>query len=549
MKTKIHFCGGEGINWALDHDLARTIRASEAHAVPVELEEAELIHSVWWRAAARLPEKVKQSQRLIGCFADEPGIVFGDPDVLNIAPYMTAWICEYRDSLEKVRSWGLPAFLVPSVVDTAVFFPDPQRDSLKARFLEKHGIPQGSYLIGNFHRDSSAENLNLPKRQKGADGFLEIVDLLWKRDLPVHAVLAGPRRHWLRAQMTARGIPFTYVGQVTEQDDRDLNTMTHDEIKHLFLVLDLYLVTSRWEGAPNAVLEAAATKTPILSTRVGQAPDILTRRQIYDDLPEALELIEADINNRTLQLDVEIAYEHILKNNVFEKVAPLLRHLHAMVMRLPVNPGEATAGKGLFPRRGRRVIKRYPTGVCWSQDSRSRSTESFLLPEVSPVPDRDRSVRKITEQPAGTRLVVMLPRESDLTPLSQWIELMERHGLSLVAYQAEGLESGGLESIALDECRESDPPVLGVWIPEAHWESVTAVRDLVKAGLPVLGVQGTHAREIAHLAHVEWKEAAVAECLQGLQACRGALGRLAWPQDNEEIRQLEQTMEKQVNWK
>ena len=47
-------------------------------------------------------------------------------------------------------------------------------------------------------------------------------------------------------------------------------------------ILDLYLVTSRIEGGPQAIMEAAISKTPILSTDVGVASEILHNDSIFD---------------------------------------------------------------------------------------------------------------------------------------------------------------------------------------------------------------------------------------------------------------------------
>ena len=52
-------------------------------------------------------------------------------------------------------------------------------------------------------------------------------------------------------------------------------------LNELYNVLDLYLVTSRIEGGPQAILECAHTRTPILSTDVGVAPEILSPKSIY----------------------------------------------------------------------------------------------------------------------------------------------------------------------------------------------------------------------------------------------------------------------------
>ena len=53
-------------------------------------------------------------------------------------------------------------------------------------------------------------------------------------------------------------------------------------VNKLYNVLDLYLVTSRVEGGPQAIFECALTKTPILSTKVGVAPEVLHTDSIYE---------------------------------------------------------------------------------------------------------------------------------------------------------------------------------------------------------------------------------------------------------------------------
>ena len=44
---------------------------------------------------------------------------------------------------------------------------------------------------------------------------------------------------------------------------------------HYFQVLDAYLITSREEGGPKAVLESMASGVPLVTTKVGQAIDLV----------------------------------------------------------------------------------------------------------------------------------------------------------------------------------------------------------------------------------------------------------------------------------
>ena len=115
---------------------------------------------------------------------------------------------------EAFKALGIESPLVPYAVDTAVFFPLAldERNRLRAQW----SIPLDKYLIGNFHRDSAGADLTRPKFMKGADVFLEVVSTLHRLGHPVHILLAGPRRHYLRRALQERGVPFTFVGTVSQ---------------------------------------------------------------------------------------------------------------------------------------------------------------------------------------------------------------------------------------------------------------------------------------------------------------------------------------------
>ena len=49
----------------------------------------------------------------------------------------------------------------------------------------------------------------------------------------------------------------------------------YEDINSAYHCLDLYIVASRQEGGPKAVLEAMVTGVPLVTTRVGQAMDLV----------------------------------------------------------------------------------------------------------------------------------------------------------------------------------------------------------------------------------------------------------------------------------
>ena len=57
---------------------------------------------------------------------------------------------------------------------------------------------------------------------------------------------------------------------------------TFDEINELYNITDLYIVSSRYEGGPQSILECALTRTPLISTDVGIAKEILDDSSIFD---------------------------------------------------------------------------------------------------------------------------------------------------------------------------------------------------------------------------------------------------------------------------
>jgi glycosyltransferase involved in cell wall biosynthesis len=98
---------------------------------------------------------------------------------------------------------------------------------------------------------------------KGPDVFLATVERLAK-DVPVFVLLGGPARGYVRRGLERLGIRYAYH----YAPDRD-------ELAKLYHPLDLYLVTSREEGGPMALMESMSSHVPVVSTRVGMAPDLI----------------------------------------------------------------------------------------------------------------------------------------------------------------------------------------------------------------------------------------------------------------------------------
>ena len=149
-------------------------------------------------------------------------------------------------------------------VDKEIFYEMEDKQSLR----EKWGLT--GYVVGSFQKDTEGKK-NEPKLSKGPDIFVNIMEDLQKDHPDLLVVLSGIRRTYIISELEKRGIQYKYFDMIGLND-----------INELYNCLDLYVVSSRVEGGPRAIVEGGLAKTPIISTDVGIASDLMPRESIYD---------------------------------------------------------------------------------------------------------------------------------------------------------------------------------------------------------------------------------------------------------------------------
>ena len=155
---------------------------------------------------------------------------------------------------------------IPLWVNQNNWFHIEKKDNLRKEF----NLNESDYLIGSYQRDTEGHDLISPKLIKGPDIFLKIVEEICNSNKNAKVVLAGNRRNYLIKNFENKSIPYVYFEMV------DLPTLNK-----LYNILDIYIVSSRVEGGPQAIVECALTKTPIVSTDVGVASEILHSESIF----------------------------------------------------------------------------------------------------------------------------------------------------------------------------------------------------------------------------------------------------------------------------
>ncbi len=180
-----------------------------------------------------------------------------------------------------------PIKSIPFWVNQNIWFEIENKVDLK----KKYGISEDSYCIGSFQRDTEGSDLISPKLSKGPDRFIKIIEGLKEKYENIEVILTGKRRNYVIAELEKMNINFKYFEMVN-----------FTKINELYNLLDLYIVSSRFEGGPQSILECAATKTPIISTDVGIAKEILSTESIYN--------MKNFLDAKT---DVDYAYKNVKK--------------------------------------------------------------------------------------------------------------------------------------------------------------------------------------------------------------------------------------------
>lgn len=151
--------------------------------------------------------------------------------------------------------------VIPLGVDLNVLKMSTQAE--KDDFRQKLGIPKDKIVIGSFQKDGVGWGAGYePKMVKGPDIFVKTIKEI-AQNHPVFVLLVGPSRGYVEQGLRNGGISYKSIGFVN-----------FTGIPQYYKAIDLYIISSRVEGGPKAVLEAMASGVPLVTTKVGMASDI-----------------------------------------------------------------------------------------------------------------------------------------------------------------------------------------------------------------------------------------------------------------------------------
>lgn len=156
---------------------------------------------------------------------------------------------------------------IPFWVNNNIWFDIENKKKLRKKF----GISEKEFTVGSFQRDTEGKDLVSPKLIKGPDRFITIANDLNSKHDNLTVVLTGKRRQYVITKLDKLNIKYMYFEMV------DFKMMNQ-----LYNILDLYIVASRVEGGPQAIVECGLSRTPIISTDVGIATEILGNESVFN---------------------------------------------------------------------------------------------------------------------------------------------------------------------------------------------------------------------------------------------------------------------------
>lgn len=216
---------------------------------------------------------------------------------------------------------------IPITVDSNKFNALDGLDQNKIR--EDFNVPKDSFVVGSFQKDGDGWGKgNNPKLIKGPDIFVKTIKILKEKIPELFVLLSGPSRGYVKKELEKINVKYKH-----------LNFSNYEDLIKLYKCINVYLVSSREEGGPRAIMESFASKTPLVSTNVGQAVDMIENNVNafkVDQIDEEMlaDLIFSKVYNKDSRLDEIIDNGYLtFKSNSYENQISLWGEFFNLKMR------------------------------------------------------------------------------------------------------------------------------------------------------------------------------------------------------------------------
>jgi glycosyltransferase involved in cell wall biosynthesis len=285
MTTQLHtdlpysrlYLVGDNAPWVLSEEVR------SVHAVATRLGiQAEVVSDVTCirkqciffisrYAMFQLIERDRDNRLAFAYFHGAPGT--GYPEFDDMFQRLSFW--HPRISRVQVSYSGMEEVMARTGMDRAKIHRIPlaielgmfrMRTSIdRAESRAALGLPRDAFVVGSFQKDGNGWGDGFePKLIKGPDIFLRAIDGVRDRIPGLMVLLTGPARGYVKRGLEQMHVPYKHV-----------NLERYQDVAACYHAIDAYVVASRQEGGPKAILESMASGVPLVTTRVGQAIDLV----------------------------------------------------------------------------------------------------------------------------------------------------------------------------------------------------------------------------------------------------------------------------------
>jgi len=240
-----------------------------------------------------------------------------------------AVIAVSRPLVDRLSRAGVPSERIHCLPNG---FEPPEQILARSVARQELGIPTNAIVAGWVGRLS---------REKGADVMLDAIaecDPIWRLSM----VGDGPERDRLREQGEKLGIGHrvTWHGAV-------------EDAGSLIGAFDAFVLSSRTEGTPIALFEAMYAGIPVVATRVGGVPDVVTSAHALLVPPEHPRMIAQALEEIARGRSAATQRSALARERLLHSfgAAPWLAAVDAIYDDVLTKPGRLQRGIGLDSQR------------------------------------------------------------------------------------------------------------------------------------------------------------------------------------------------------
>jgi len=338
-RVRIFLMGGDDAKWALDTEYGLAMKYLSTFADMVDAgSKADFIHTVDIDATAEAIRlgHFRPHVPVVGAINNHPSHLltipfFGKAMAESIIPVPQSAV-----AAADMDGLGIDYPRRASLCVDEGYRSINRNDKKLVEYKRSLGVPDGKYIIGLLQRDSEGKDLTRPKHQKGADNFAALMMHLKARvgSDRFHVLIGGPRRHWIRRMLKQNDIPYSFAGKDVSGDDYPENILDKETMCLLYNMLDLYVIPTRWEGAPRQLFDVISCRRKIISTPVGIVPEVLSSECIFSSLEEGVEIIKRDMESDCLYDHIEHNYEVVQKNHSIKAVGRIWETVYSELLSL-----------------------------------------------------------------------------------------------------------------------------------------------------------------------------------------------------------------------